>query len=245
MIHHSQSFPSLSINENRREYKLVELIRSTNLIIQQLCLLFLVIALHQVLLLELCSSQVLMVVGVLLFIIASPSKLLSSVLLLSFLAGLSPILKTLTRTISTDSIYYMASILYFLNLLLKSYTIRKGIQLKDGFSINAGFCGSVLLASRLNATTQVFNLLQLSVSMLCFIPYFTISVDSAIFHKCMTTLLLCCTLCIWTVLNDSIAWLIIGLVVFISGISPLLFLYLQRYKTVMNGPWDEPTILDN
>ena len=236
------SFSVLRMNPNQKSYIIWSLIRNTNVIVQQISLIFLTLALYKTILENLIDVRVLMTIGGLLFVVISPSKVLSSILLLNFLAGISPILKTLTKTVSTDSIYFMAAMLYIINLLLKSYSVRDSNLLKDGFSMNAGYCASVLLASRLENIEQVFTLLLLSVCLLCYIPYFTNTIRNPILNKIMTTTLLCATLTSWIYLSEEMAWVIIGIVVCISGISPVIFLYVQKYKTVMAGPWDEPKI---
>lgn len=242
MTHLRHFFSILRVNPNQPRYDIWLLIKSTNVIIQQICIIFLTIALYTTLLYNLVDNRYLMVFGAIAFVVISPSELLSSILLMTFLAGISPILKTLTKTVSTDSVYYMAGLLYMLNLILKSYIIRNNNLLKDGFSMNAGYCASVLLASRLNNIQQVFTLLMLSVCLLCYIPYFTNTINSPFLHKLMTTGLLCFTLFSWIYLHEQMAWLIIVIVVCISGISPMLFLYLQKYKRVLAGPWDESKI---
>eukprot|EP00834_Sanchytrium_tribonematis_P000752 NODE_14_length_51535_cov_1.125049.p30 type:complete len:239 gc:universal NODE_14_length_51535_cov_1.125049:27362-26646(-) len=237
-----ESFDSLQLNPTNSKYAILDLIRRTNVVIQQICVIFLTIAIYLLLLSNTFNVDFAIVAGVLIFIAISPSTALSSILLLNFLAGISPILKTLTKTVSTDSIYYMAGMLYFLNLMLKSYTIRDQKLLKDGFSMNAGYCASVLLASRLNSGKQVFTLLMISVCLLCYLPYKTGTITNPTTQKWLTTGMLSITLLIWLYLNENVTWFVIAVVAFISGFCPILFLYLQRYKRVLAGPWDEPSL---
>eukprot|EP00835_Amoeboradix_gromovi_P001899 NODE_97_length_21155_cov_0.234850.p9 type:complete len:244 gc:universal NODE_97_length_21155_cov_0.234850:12645-13376(+) len=237
-----QNFPELVINPYQKKYDIWKLVKNTNVIIQQISIVFLTLALYMTLFYNLIPVRILMCIGIVLFIITSPTRILSAILLLNFLAGISPILKTLAKSISTDSIYHLAGLLYFLNLLLKSYSVRNNTLLKDGMAMNAGYCASVLLASRLENLEQVFTLLMLSVCLLCYIPYLTSTIHNQLINKITTTLLLSMALFSWVYLNENMAWLLIGIVVCISVISPLLFLHLQKYKNVLSGPWDEPKI---
>lgn len=70
----------------------------------------------------------------------------------------SPILKTLTETISTDTVYTMAAIMMLVHLIFYDYGATAAI-VSTPLSLNAAIFGAVCLASRLSTTYHVFALM--------------------------------------------------------------------------------------
>ncbi|KAF3921718.1 hypothetical protein ABW21_db0206600 [Orbilia brochopaga] len=130
------------------------------------------------------------------------STLKSAVLIYSTLLGLSPILKSLTKTTTSDSIWALSSWLFLVNLLCFDYGLSEGeadgakkgveagIQLPQGVTGPAGLvnssrrklptslstttalAASVVLASRLAETSHVFSLLLFSIQLFGLFPLF-------------------------------------------------------------------------
>jgi phosphatidylinositol glycan class C protein len=72
-------------------------------------------------------------------------------LFFALLLGLSPILRTLTHEISSDTIWAFTTMCFLCNLLLHEYSASATanlVKFPDSISINAAIFASVLLASR-------------------------------------------------------------------------------------------------
>jgi phosphatidylinositol glycan class C protein len=69
----------------------------------------------------------------------------------------SPILKTLTESISTDTVYAMVTLMILLHVIFFDYGIESAI-VSPPISLNAALFGAVCLASRLS-TISAFTLL--------------------------------------------------------------------------------------
>jgi len=72
--------------------------------------------------------------------------------------AVSPVLKTLTETISTDTIWLMVILMMAMHLVFYDYGVQCAI-VSTPISLNAGIFGAVCLASRLKTTLQAFTLL--------------------------------------------------------------------------------------
>lgn len=72
--------------------------------------------------------------------------------------AVSPILKTLTETISTDTIYAMVTIMMLVHLTFYDYGAKAAI-VSTPVALNAAIFGAVCLASRLSTTYHAFAFL--------------------------------------------------------------------------------------
>jgi hypothetical protein len=109
-------------------------------------------------------------------------------------------------------------------------------------SINAIFFASILLSSRLNKTSQVFTLLYMSLCIFGFVPIFR----HLMRHK--MRLLYEIFALVFSIflgyqifqVNPLFGILYFSLIVFISFLSPLIFIYAYQFKNDIRGPWDCP-----
>ncbi|KAJ3259254.1 hypothetical protein HDU77_001909 [Chytriomyces hyalinus] len=94
------------------------------------------------------------------------------VLLAFILLALTPILRTLTKDTSDDTIWALSSFLFAANLLFCDYSSNSltTVRYPDSFSINAAVFASVLLASRLNENGHVFSLMCFSIETFALFP---------------------------------------------------------------------------
>ena len=101
-------------------------------------------------------------------------NLKSSIILIMLLLGLSPMLKTLTKDIASDSLWAFTSFMFLANIAFHDYssTISITVRFPDSLSVNAAIFASVLMASRLNSNLQVFALMLLSVELFALFPIF-------------------------------------------------------------------------
>ncbi|XP_046845379.1 phosphatidylinositol N-acetylglucosaminyltransferase subunit C-like [Xenia sp. Carnegie-2017] len=167
----------------------------------------------------------------------------SFVLFLAFSFGLSPILRTLTDSISTDTIYAMTICMLGMNLIMHDYGASGAIVSKAA-SLNTAIFGSVCLASRLPSSWHAFVTVILAVEIFALFPVFreTLKTFCPRSQPFMTWSLLLIALV--SVLTIS---LLAG-VFFVLAQSALMFLCpywlvrLQRYKDNIHGPWDEAVI---
>lgn len=81
---------------------------------------------------------------------------------------LSPILKTLTDTISTDTIYAMTTFMMIIHFIFFDYGVSAAIV--SSSSLNAAIFGSVCLASRLASPFHAFVLLSNAVECFVLLP---------------------------------------------------------------------------
>uniref|UniRef100_A0ACD5XUS4 Uncharacterized protein n=1 Tax=Avena sativa TaxID=4498 RepID=A0ACD5XUS4_AVESA len=175
-------------------------------------------------------------------------KLLSRYVLNS-LYVLAPICHTLTRSISSDSIWALAVFLLLVHLFLHDYsgsTIRppgalNNPKLTSNISLNASIVASVLVASRLPSWLHVFAIMLFSLQVFLFAPLVTFCVKkySRRLHLAFSFALMIMTLSVTYELHGMLFILLLALVVFISLVCPYWLIRIQEYKFEINGPWDE------
>lgn len=178
---------------------------------------------------------------------------LSYILNISFfvtgLYVLAPIYYTLTRSISSDSIWAVTVGLLLLHLFLHDYS-RSTIKvagtvhnpsLTSCISLNASVVASVFVASRLPSRLQVFGLMLFSLQVFLFAPLVTCSIKRYSFclHIWFSLGLMTLTLAFVYTLHCLLFLLLLGLLVFISLVCPYWLIRIQEYKFEINGPWDE------
>lgn len=188
------------------------------------------------------------------------SSALSKLIMGLVLLAVSPVLRTLTESTTSDSIWALSAMLFFLHLALADYTSSSytggeregGNKLSDTLSFNAAISASVVLASRLNTNTDTFTLLTLSI--LLFAP--TASPIGTSRSKGMgkfgllyiTTMVTASSFIVLT--KQDTEW--VGTVViwtnvvvgFVSVGCSYWIKYAQGWKMEFAGPWDpaEPVL---
>ena len=93
-------------------------------------------------------------------------------LVVGWLMSFSPLLATLTRTFSNDTICALTITLFLLHLTLHDYVYASNYtnRSRGTVSLNAAVFASVLLAARLPSTTHVFAVMALAVQMFVLLP---------------------------------------------------------------------------
>lgn len=189
----------------------------------------------------------------------------SALLIYFTLLGLSPILKSLTRSTSSDSIWAMSFLLFTINIFFFDYgspaptssinSANKNIP--ASLSTNAALMASTVLASRLPSTGQVFSLTLFSIEVFGLFPVFRRYARQRSWrgHVALTTLLVIGAgggvgLILghggdgdgildfpWKsgIMGTVIGVLVTGLAM--GGCSWWL-IGLQKYKNEIHGPWD-------
>ncbi|KAG0453030.1 hypothetical protein HPP92_025694 [Vanilla planifolia] len=169
-----------------------------------------------------------------------------------FISGLyilAPVYHTLTRSISSDSIWALSVSLLLVHLFLHNYsgyTIRPpGAQnnpsLSSNVSLNASIIASVLIASRLPLRLHVFAVMFFSLQVFLFSPLVTFSIRNYSFklHLWFSFLLIFVTLSVVYSLHVMLFIILLSLLVFISIVGPYWLIRIQEYKFEIHGPWDE------
>uniref|UniRef100_A0A2P2ISD7 Putative phosphatidylinositol N-acetylglucosaminyltransferase subunit C n=1 Tax=Rhizophora mucronata TaxID=61149 RepID=A0A2P2ISD7_RHIMU len=169
---------------------------------------------------------------------------------------LAPIFHTLTRSISSDSIWAVAVSLILLHLFLHDYsgsTIRapggalKNPNLTSCVSLNASVVASVFIASRLPSRLHVFAIMLFSLQVFLFAPFVTYCIKKFSFrlHLVFSVGLIAVTLALVYGLHLLLFGLLLGLLVFVSVVCPYWLIRIQEYKFEINGPWDEAKLCFN
>ncbi|KAK7258131.1 hypothetical protein RIF29_32606 [Crotalaria pallida] len=162
---------------------------------------------------------------------------------------LAPIYQTLTRSISSDSIWAVTASLLMLHLFLHDYsesTVKapgalKNPALTSCISVNASVVASVFIASRLPSRLHVFAIMLFSLQVFLFAPLVTYCIKKYSFclHLCFSIGLMAMTLSFVYMLHRFLFALLLSLLVFVNVVCPYWLIKIQEYKFEINGPWDE------
>ena len=256
---HESFMSELKINEDVKLYGYWELVFSTVVITQQLCVVCLFIlswwfmgdkkaSPDHILLFALFLSLVGYIVHLKINQFSfSQDKVFNdfktAVLLLGFTAFFSPVLETLTHTISTDTIYTMATLMLLGHFVFHDYDVN-ALFASRSVSLNMSVFASVCLASRLNAVFPTFVTVVLAFILFGLWPPLRRSLWK---HKPMLLHLIAVAMYV----TVSIGFLLISFysfVTFLLVLSCIIFVFpallsSQQYKkSNINGPWDEAVI---
>ncbi|KMZ57928.1 Phosphatidylinositol N-acetylglucosaminyltransferase [Zostera marina] len=153
---------------------------------------------------------------------------------------LVPIYQTLTRSISSDSIWALTASLLTLHVFLHDYF---GTVSRSNISLNSSIVASVLIASRVPSRLHVFAIMLFSLEIFLFAPLVTNNVKNYSMkpHLCVSLTVATTTLAMVFQLH-GLLFVLFGCVlvlVFVSVACPFWLVRLQEYKFEINGPWDE------
>ncbi|KAK4930534.1 glycosylphosphatidylinositol anchor biosynthesis [Elasticomyces elasticus] len=172
----------------------------------------------------------------------------SALLIYCSLLGLSPILKSLTKSTSSDSIWALSFWLMILNVFTFDYGAGPGVKFPASLSTNAALMASTVLASRLPTTTHVFSLTLFSIEVFGLFPVFRrhLRHHSWTGHLWLTTSLVVMagTGLSLVISGGGWGWGILGAVGGCigmgvgMGMTSWWLIGLQRYKNEIRGPWD-------
>lgn len=172
----------------------------------------------------------------------------SAILIYCSLLGLSPILKSLTKSTTSDSIWALSSWLMILNVFTFDYGAGPESKFPASLSTNAAVMASTVLASRLPTTTHVFSLTLFSIEVFGLFPVFRrhLRHHSWTGHLWLTTFLailasggLSMTISGGGYIMGIVGVLLGGIICcFSMGMTSWWLIGLQRYKNEIHGPWD-------
>jgi phosphatidylinositol glycan class C protein len=172
----------------------------------------------------------------------------SAILIYCSLLGLSPILKSLTQSTSSDSIWALSSWLLILNIFTFDYGAGPEAKFPASLSTNAALMASTVLASRLPSTTHVFSLTLFSIEVFGLFPVFRrhLRHHSWTGHVWLTVFLVVLASggLGMTISGGGWGWGVLGVVLGAGvmglgmGLTSWWLIGLQRYKNEIYGPWD-------
>ncbi|OJJ44227.1 hypothetical protein ASPZODRAFT_135018 [Penicilliopsis zonata CBS 506.65] len=174
----------------------------------------------------------------------------SAFLIYFALLGLSPILKSLTKSTASDSIWALSCWLLIMNIFSFDYGSGEGAgatKFPASLSTNAAVMASTVLASRLPSTTHVFSLMLFSIEVFGLFPIFRRQLRHISWtgHMCLTlALVMTAGGAVGMTLRGGWAAAILGsflgslLTAFVMGGCSWWLISLQKYKNVVTGPWD-------
>jgi len=166
------------------------------------------------------------------------SKTVGVVLLFGYI--LSPLLHTLTDSISTDTIFSNTFIILFFHLLLHDYGVD-GFLVSKTVSLNCGIFASICLASRLSTTNHAFVLLVVSSEIFVLKPL--------LFERFWRPWMLLPIISITIFFLYNISKLILTvyalILIFVNIICPYAFQKLNDKKCTISGPWDEAVPIED
>lgn len=169
------------------------------------------------------------------------ANLQSASIFLSFTFGFSPVLKTLTESVSTDTVYAMSAVMLLAHLV--SFPYAKPSP-PGSLSLNAALFASVCLASRLPGALHTFAMLTCALLVFALWPCLLQKLRENAPNQFTG---LCVSVCIAGVgglgsQSPGGAVLLALALGSVTLLCPLLLLRLQRHKENIHGPWDEAEI---
>lgn len=192
----------------------------------------------------LINSFILTIMGYIIYIgsdfqkirnLVEDSKTVVVVLLFGFI--FSPLLHTLTDSISNDTIFSNTINILLLHLLLHDYGIDEFLVSRT-VSLNCGIFASICLASRLSTTNHAFVLLVVSAEIFVLKPL----LFEKVWRPQMLIPIVSITLYLLYDVSMQLLILYIASLVFVNVICPYAFQILNDKKCTISGPWDEATV---
>lgn len=162
--------------------------------------------------------------------------------------GSSPVLITLTRTISEDTVYAMTALMLFAYLIFYDY--RPAASMTSApVSLNAALFASTCLASRLPTVAHTFAIVSLALVTFALWPVLhrrlgVVFAGSACLLHALTLVLIGASTASVSYFSVVAGWLLVASHFVIVVFCPCLFVRLQKDKHNIYGPWDEAVIKD-
>lgn len=150
----------------------------------------------------------------------------------------SPVLHTLTDTISTDTIYNMTFLMILIHLIFYDYGLSAAVVSKS-LSLNAAVFASVCLASRLPTAYHAFVLISIAVKCFVLFPMIRCKIGKPLVFPLIFVF---GVVFILASISVTLTVLFVMLVLFVNFICPIMFVNYQKHKDNIYGPWDEAVV---
>lgn len=249
---------SLKRNANFSGYTVVEVLRASTVVVQQISTVSLFILVFAFTMDGTLPLPLLLALAVFLVVFGFLVRMFTDVtfgarnifksgrtlfLLYATVFSLSPVLRTLTNSFSDDTITSCTALLLLLHLFFHDYGYVNGDAKKFSapVSLNAAIFASVLLASRVPSNLHVFGLISIAIELFALFPIIRhyLRRYSLLYHYTLTTLLSLLTLILFAFMSLPAAIIYSITVLFITVACPFWLVFIQKYKNEINGPWDE------
>ncbi|XP_072115078.1 phosphatidylinositol N-acetylglucosaminyltransferase subunit C [Mobula birostris] len=174
------------------------------------------------------------------------ADLKSTVVFVTFTYGFSPVLKTLTESISTDTIYAMSVFMLLGHLIFFDYGANAAI-VSSTLSLNMAIFASVCLASRLPNSLHAFATVTLAIQIFALWPTFQKKLKARApgsYLAVTVVYALAAVLGLLTV-SPTAAVLFALLLLAVAFLCPYYLVALQSSKDNIHGPWDEAEIKED
>ncbi|CAF4136223.1 unnamed protein product [Rotaria sp. Silwood2] len=158
----------------------------------------------------------------------------------------SPVVFTLTKTISTDTIYAMSTLMMLTHLIFYDYGAETAMVQK-ALSFSVALFSSVCLASRLSTSFHTFCLVTSAVLVFALWPELRKYIKESSFRvfSLLTILhIIGCTILLFR-LSILHTILYILAIIFLTFLCPLWLVSLQKYKISIRGAWEEAVVTEH
>uniref|UniRef100_A0A0R3RRK9 Phosphatidylinositol N-acetylglucosaminyltransferase subunit C n=1 Tax=Elaeophora elaphi TaxID=1147741 RepID=A0A0R3RRK9_9BILA len=160
--------------------------------------------------------------------------------LLCFGYVLTPVVRTLTDTISTDTIYAMSFILFLMSFVFHDYAMVAPL-VSTILSVNLSLAASVCLVSRVSSNESAFGLLALSMLLFSYWPQMR-NILYRKWSKSPLILIVFSSPLLFSALHQlsrALSILYILVLTLVLLICPSILMIMQPWKSTKHGPWDE------
>lgn len=170
----------------------------------------------------------------------------SSLVFVAFTYGFSPVLKTLTESISTDTIYAMSVLMLIGHLVFFDYGANAAV-VSNTLSINMAIFASVCLASRLPCSLHAFTMVTFAIQIFALWPSLQrkLRAYTPRTYTCVTFLFAVFSVAGLLSISSVGALLFFLLLGFVTFLCPYILIRLQLFKDNIHGPWDEAEIKED
>ncbi|CAD5229237.1 unnamed protein product [Bursaphelenchus okinawaensis] len=166
-------------------------------------------------------------------------KLKSMLTFALFGYGFTPMIRTLTTSICTDTIYAVSWIAFVLSMVFQDYGL-KGPLVSHVLSLNLGISGAVFLVSRMGDNFDAFWLLTTAICFFVYWPQIRNKINNISFAFPFFYELICFSIACYSVskLSESYLHMLLISHTFLLLVFPMMLMFLQPMKNTIHGPWD-------
>ncbi|KXZ42872.1 hypothetical protein GPECTOR_113g284 [Gonium pectorale] len=165
------------------------------------------------------------------------------VLLVGGVWGLSPLLRSLAGTVSTDSVVALAVAGLLLHLGLHDYGFVNVLtdRMSGALSLGSGVMAAVLLAGRMRREADVFAVVLLSLELFLLSPFARRHVARACptAHLALTAAMVGGAAWLLALASPAAAAAFLAAVAALTFVAPAALVRAHRFKARISGPWDE------
>lgn len=174
------------------------------------------------------------------------ADLKSALVFVAFTYGFSPVLKTLTESVSTDTIYAMAALMLLGHLIFFDYGANAAI-VSSTLSLNMAIFASVCLASRLPRSLHAFIMVTCAIQIFALWPMLQKKLKARTPRSYVgVTLLFALAACAGLLSISAVGAVLFALLLLaVSCLCPFYLIRLQLFKENIHGPWDEAEIKED